>query len=179
MLTETIVENLSLTAHGRNLAGCAALVDVADTFPWRISDQWVPDNNSGFVYLLISTPQPKQLYVGTTKNLAVRIDQHNRGYGSEGTACPDYLPWAIAAYISGMSHLSESERKGIEREWQELNRHSCERHQRNLEQMIENGRTVVNDHNSYCEHHPDRKLNYIVLAQRRFALETEEIDAGT
>ena len=94
---------------------------MADTFPWRISDQWIPTSNSGFMYLLISTPQPKQMCVGPTENLAVRMTQHNRGYGAEGTACPDYLHWAVAAYMTNMAHLTRSERYSIEAQWQELN----------------------------------------------------------
>ena len=93
--------------NGRDPRFSRSVVDVADTFPWRISDQWIPTANSGFVYLLISIPQPEQMYVGTTENLAVRMTQHhNRGYGSEGTACPDYLPWAVAAYMTNMAHLT-------------------------------------------------------------------------
>ena len=92
MLTESIVENLYITANYSIPRVSRSVIDVADTFPWRISHQWIPTANSGFVYLLISTPQPEQMYVGTTENLAVRMTQHNRGYGAEGTACPDYLP---------------------------------------------------------------------------------------
>lgn len=152
------------------------MVDVADNFPFRIADQWIPDVNSGFVYLLISTPQPEQMYVGTTENLAVRINQHNRGYGSEGTACSDYLPWAVAAYMSGMSNFSRSERMAIENEWQQRNMRSIEYGHRNLEQMIENGRALVTEHNEYNEGSEHRQMNYIVLAQRRFALESAEVN---
>ena len=106
MLTESIVENLSVTANESIARVSRSVVDMADTFPWRISDQWIPTANSGFVYLLISMPQPEQMYVGTRENLAVRMTQHNRGYDAEGTACPDYLPWAVAAYMSNMAQLT-------------------------------------------------------------------------
>ena len=92
MLTESIVENLSVTAYDSIARVSRSVIDVADTFPWRISDQWISTANSGFVYLLISTPQPEQMYVGTTENLAVSMTQHNRWYGAEVTACPDYFP---------------------------------------------------------------------------------------
>jgi len=84
LLTESIVKNLSQTVGVRSASLDAAMIDVPDVFPWRISDQWIPNTNSGFVYLLISTPQPDQIYVGTMQNLAVRIEQHNRRYGHRG-----------------------------------------------------------------------------------------------
>jgi len=166
MLTESIVENLSVTANDSIARVSRSVVNVADTFPWRISDQWIPTANSGFVYLLISTLQPEQMYVGTTENLAVRMTQHNRGYGAEGTACPDYLPWAVAAYMTNMAHLTRSERYSIEAQWQELNQRSLIQRRGNLEQMIENGRTILNEHNRYHANTPDREITYVVLAQR-------------
>ena len=171
MLTESIVENLSVTIEGNNPRVNRSIIDVADNFPWRISDQFIPPGNSGFVYLLVSTPEPEQMYVGTTENLAVRLTQHNRGYGAEGTACPQYLPWAVAAYMTNMAHLSRYERYSMESQWQELNQNSIHQGRGNLEQMIENGRIVLNRHNDYHGTTPDRKVTYVVLAQRRFALE--------
>ena len=111
---------------------------MADTFSWRISDQWNPTANSGFVYLLISIPQHEQMYDGTTENVAVSMTQHSRGYGAEVTACPDYLPWAVAAYMTNMAHLTRSERYSIEAQWQELNQRSLIQRRENLEQMIKN-----------------------------------------
>ena len=179
MLTESIVENLSVTANDSIARVSRSVVDVADTFPWRISDQWIPTANSGVVYLLISTPQPEQMYVGTTENLAVRMKEHNRGYGAEGTACPDYLPWAVAAYMTNMAHLTRSERYSIEAQWQELNQRSLIQRRGNLEQMIENGRTILNEHNRYHANTPDREITYVVLAQRRFALENVEEEGNS
>ena len=91
-LTEAIVDNMSFTANGDESSTSVGLLDVADKFPWRIADQWLPTSNSGFVYLLVSTTHPEQCYVGTTQNISVRLNQHNRGFGAEGTACPDYIP---------------------------------------------------------------------------------------
>jgi len=166
LLTESIVQNLSQTVGVRSAALDAAMVDIPDVFPWRICHQWIPNTNSGFVYLLISTVDPRQIYVGTTKNLAVRIEQHNRGYGSTGTACPDYLPWAVAAFIGGMSHLSRSERMAIEHEWQERNTRSRINHRGKLEPTIKNGMQIVKEHNGHNRENEGRKLSYIVMAHR-------------
>lgn len=174
MLTETIVQNLSHRADGKNTRAAVPVIDVPDVFPWRITDQWVPNSNSGYVYLLVSTPHPEQVYVGTTENLAVRITQHNRGYGAQETAIPEFLPWAIGSYISGMSHLSRSERMSIEKEWQILNRRSVNEGMGCLEQFIENGRSIMTEHNSMNEQYPERKLSYVILGERRYCLEYAE-----
>ncbi|KAL7525694.1 hypothetical protein ACHAXR_005169 [Thalassiosira sp. AJA248-18] len=149
-----------------------SVIDMADTFPWRVCDQFVPCSNSGFVYLLVSTPAPERVYVGTTKNLAVRLTQHNRGFGSEGTgANPEFLPWAVLSYMTNMASLSRSERMGLERAWQLLNTKSVQEGQQGIEQYIENGRRVVNDHNEQNQEQMDRRINYVILAQRRYAPE--------
>lgn len=171
-LTESIVNNLAITIQGDKPPEAKSVIDIADTFPWRICDQFVPCSNSGFVYLLVSTPAPERVYVGTTKNLAVRLTQHNRGYGSEGTgANPEFLPWAVVSYFTNMASLSRSERMGLERRWQVLNARSVDRGMDGIEQYIENGRQVVNDHNSQNEDQLDRRINYVILAQRRYAPE--------
>ena len=119
------------------------------------------------------------MYVRTTENLAVSMTQHNRGYGAEGTACPDYLPWAVAVYMTNMAHLTWSERYSIEAQWQELNQRSLIQRCGNLEQMIENGRTILNEHNRYHANMRDREITYVVLAQRCFALENAEEESNS
>jgi len=174
-LTEAIINNLAITVDGDRPAASKGVIDIADNFPWRIADQFLPCSNSGFVYLLVSTPSPSRTYVGTTKNMAVRINQHNRGYGSAGTASPEFLPWAVVSYITNMSNISRPERMGLERQWQLLNASSLEVHMGGMEQYIENGRRVVVEHNELNEQFPDRCLNYVILAQRRYALELADM----
>ena len=123
------------------------------------------------VYLLISTPCPDRFYVGQTQNLAVCIEEHNSGYGSLGTRCPQYIPWAVCSYISGLMYLSQSDRMSIEGKWARMNKRSMRNGHTSLEQMVENGRSVVNDHNASVKYAPEMRLNYIVLIQRRFGLE--------
>ena len=137
----------------------------------------MPCSNSGFVYLLVSTPAPERVYVGTTKNLAVRLTQHNRGYGSEGTgANPEFLPWAVVSYMTNMAWLSRSERMGLELQWQVLNARSVEHSMNGIEQYIENGRQVMSVHNSQNKDQLDRRINYVILAQRRYAPELADIE---
>lgn len=171
-LTESIVNNLAVTSQGSKPPEAMGVIDIADTFPWRICDQFVPCSNSGFVYLLVSTPSPERVYVGTTENLAVRINQHNRGFGSEGTgANPEFLPWAILSYMTNMASLSRSERMALETSWQVLNARSVQRGSREIEQYIENGRRVMNEYNEQHGLQLDRRINYVIMAQRRYAPE--------
>jgi len=174
-LTESIVDNLAITLHGNKPPQAMSVIDIADSFPWRICDQFIPCSNSGFVYLLVSTPAPERVYVGTTKNLAVRLTQHNRGFGSEGTgANPEFLPWAVLSYMTNMASLSRSERMGLERRWQLLNARSVESGMGCIEQYIENGRRVVKEHNGENLGDLCRRINYVILAQRRYAPELAE-----
>ncbi len=166
---ETIVENLSVKGDGSR-GPTGGLLDVADVFPWRIRDISLPMSNSGFVYLLISTRCPEQTYVGTTQNISVRLNEHNSGYGAEGTSCADYIPWCPAAYITNMAHLTEAERKGLEVQWQSYNRHSVVMGAGNLEQLIENGNRVKQRYNDRVENRPDLHLNIVSCVQRRFVL---------
>ena len=181
-LIESIIGNLSVTVKGPSASThTPSLVDVADDFPFRVCDQWVPASNSGYIYLLVSQTCPSQTYVGQTKNLAVRIRKHNAGYGAQGTQCYEYLPWSICSYISGTAYLSRTDRMQLEGLWQRMNRRSIENRQNNIEQLIENGYRVVKEHNDLTSSVPDLRLNYIVMAQRRFSLELGEprVKVGT
>ena len=60
---------------------------------------------------------------------------------------------------------------GLELRWQVLNARSVERGMDGIEQYIENGRQVMNVHNSQNEDQLDRRINYAILAQRRYAPE--------
>ena len=171
-LTESIVDSLAITLKGNEHPEAIGVIDIADTFPWRVCDQFIPCSNSGFVYLLVSTPAPERVYVGTTKNLAFRLTQHNRGRGSIGTgANPEFLPWAVLSYMTNMASLSNAERMGLEGKWQVMNTRSVVSGMACIEQYIENGRRVVNEHNTDNQNLQHRKINYVVLAERRYALE--------
>ena len=40
-------------------------------------------------------------YIGETKRLVKRIEEHNSGYGSEGSLDYRLRPWALLAFVSG------------------------------------------------------------------------------
>ena len=43
--------------------------------------------------------------------------QHNSGSGSSSTNNIRYQPWAVAAYICGLGHMSKVECMGLEQRW--------------------------------------------------------------
>jgi hypothetical protein len=81
------------------------VLDISEVYPYRISDISLPDDNSGFVYFLVLVKDCGRTYVGQTKNTSQHLKEHNKGWGAMGTAGPQYRPYAVAAYISGMPHI--------------------------------------------------------------------------
>ena len=67
------------------------------------------------VYLLISTKQTAYCYIGATKNLRKRLDQHNSGQGARTTRNPALRPWGVMAYVDGF--VSSSTRLSFESCW--------------------------------------------------------------
>ena len=68
---------------------------------YRPRDVVLPADNTGFVYLLVSTADLQFLYIGSCYNLIARYSSHNTGFGSLQTAPASLRPWAILAYVSG------------------------------------------------------------------------------
>ena len=61
----------------------------------------LPQCNTGFVYMLVSTQVTTYSYIGETRSIVSRLDQHNSGFGSEST-CPISLrPFAVFSYVCG------------------------------------------------------------------------------
>ena len=50
-----------------------------------------------YVYLLNSESHPKQLYVGSTRDLRQRLKDHNEGYSLHSTK---FRPWVLIAYFA-------------------------------------------------------------------------------
>ena len=55
-----------------------------------------------------------KIYIGETKCLAQRLAQHNSGNGARGTVNTRDIPWGVAAYICGLSHMTTIERMSLE-----------------------------------------------------------------
>jgi predicted GIY-YIG superfamily endonuclease len=79
----------------------------------------LPLDNTGSVYLLVSLANPATVqgtYIGSTKRLAKRLNEHNTGWGSRQTASACLRPWATLAYVCGFDSDYTSMR-AFEEEW--------------------------------------------------------------
>ena len=169
-LKEAIVERLSVSGNEENRV-CGGRrtcsINLPELYPYRVCDITLPTSNSGYVYLLVSTICPEQVYVGQTINIAVRLQQHNSGYGASGTACPDYLPWYVAAYMTNMGHMSLGERMAIETKWQVMNRLSIRQGRTDFWDLIENGKRITDEYNDAAEEEKeDECILFVVCVQR-------------
>lgn len=82
----------------------------------RIRDVPLPSDNTGYVYILISTVNLVSTYIGSTANLVERLKDHNSGYGGRQTAPSSLRPWAILAYVTGFD-ADEASYKTFETLW--------------------------------------------------------------
>ena len=92
--------------------------DLTESYPFCLNDGAVlPTDNTGYVYCLVSKEQRGHIYIGETKCLSQRLMKHNSGSGSLSTENLKYRPWAVAAYICGLGHMTKVERMSLERRW--------------------------------------------------------------
>ena len=56
-------------------------------------------------------------YISETTFIAQRLIQHNSGTGLTSTDNVHYQPWAVSAFICGLSHMNRQERMSLERRW--------------------------------------------------------------
>lgn len=141
------------------------VLDLHRAFPWKLCNVTLPtDNDSGFVYMLISVVNHDRTYVGQTKNISIRLNQHNSGFGAKGTAPAEYLPYAPCCFITNMSNLDKHGREQIEKKWKKLNKLSEQRGEGFLENRIENGRTVMEEYNSRASR--EDWLKFVVCVTR-------------
>lgn len=135
---------VTINADDNNNQDGQFTMNYATYYPFRISDADYPSDNSGYVYCLVSRRNKDFTYIGQTENLKQRHRQHNAGSASIGTANLYNRPYAVAAYISGLAHLSKSERMSLEAQWRTY------RNQLNSDdpyQIICQGERVVQDYN--------------------------------
>ena len=109
---------LSMISLNSNTIQEENIFNISDSYPFHLNDGAVlPTDNTGYVYCLISKEHRDHIYIGETKNLCQRLIQHNSGSGSLSTENIRYRPWAVAAYICGLGHMTKVERMGLERRW--------------------------------------------------------------
>ena len=123
------------------------MMDLEKVFPYKLCNVTVPNDDFGFVYMLMSTVHHDRTYVGQTQNLSIRLVQHNSGHGAEGTAPVEYLPYAPVCYIMNMRHLNKQDRERLENAWKRKNRISMENGRSRVEDRIDNGKALVDEYN--------------------------------
>lgn len=108
-------------------------------YPFEFNDVALPQCNTGFVYMIVSTKDHNQNYIGETFSLGRRLNEHNRGYGSEFTSQRKYSPWFLIAYVCGFNH-NKRLMKSFEKSWQkrrEFMLRNGQRHPKVLAQCCE------------------------------------------
>ena len=117
------------TDYMENILGLVTLNEINEnrvasltlsSFPFRICDVSLPHDNSGYVYFLISLKTLHYTYIGETKSIVTRLNQHNSGYGSKSTAPANKRPYAVMGYICGFDgNQNKHLRRHIEKAWKQ------------------------------------------------------------
>ena len=106
LMMENILD--MLTINSDRDPSQAPVLNYTGDFPFTLRNAFIPSDNTGFVYILFSRPNPNFIYIGKTENLTDRYRQHNAGNGAVGTSLPENLPYILAGYITGLQHYSRS-----------------------------------------------------------------------
>ena len=160
---DMILERLSIRGDGANHQGPQRPLEYAESFPYRTCDIALP--SAPAVYMLVSVRDFDRDYVGQTTELAERFCQHNSGQGAIETADPYYQPWCMGAYICGLSHMDKMGREELERRWKIFNGLAIREGRRDIESRIEQGRRVVEQHNSMCLE--EERIQLVVTIKRQ------------
>ena len=117
--------------------------------PYNVRDAIIPTNANAFVYLLMSLKDFSSTYIGQTKCLARRMEQHNSGLGAAATANNAMRPWHCIAFVTGFDETDSGDRRKFESMWQ--NRRNKEGHYvLSPWDVMEVGKYLVGQYNRAC-----------------------------
>lgn len=85
--------------------------------PFRPIDIQLPQEGSGYCYIIVSLQDMGTTYIGQTMSLVNRLNQHNRGAGSRQTADPNLRPWSLISFVCGFDGDRDLMRR-FENNWQ-------------------------------------------------------------
>ena len=91
---------------------------------------------------------------------------HNSSHGSYSTNGIQKRPWAVAAYICGLSHLSRIDRLSLERRWKNIVEDLKIRGYNDTLSWIKAGSRIVEMYNSSNQ---DDKINFVCLVNQTSA----------
>jgi predicted GIY-YIG superfamily endonuclease len=100
----------------RDFPPAAPVVELAH-HPFRPIDVPLPEDNSGFCYILVSLQDSETTYIGQTRRLIARLQAHNSGNGASTTSDARLRPWALLAFVCGFDGDRPAMRR-FERDWQ-------------------------------------------------------------
>ena len=120
-------EHVLRTAAGQ--FSVAPTIDMS-VHPFRPRDTILPDDESGFCYMLVSCRTWVHTYIGQCIRIEHRIEQHNSGQGAAETRTNG--PWKLVAFVQGFDGCRTSMRH-FEDDWQTLGR------SRNARELARNG----------------------------------------
>jgi hypothetical protein len=164
---EMLLSRLTLRANSDSIND-AMIFDYAEAYPYRVSDINVPTDKTGFVYFLVSVRDFDKDYIGQTKCLARRLQEHNSGYGSTSTCDPFYRPYCVAAYITGLGALDRRGREELEERWKYYRYDAIMNGSYSIDARIESGKRVVQEYNNSVLCDTDR-IKLIVTIKRKTA----------
>ena len=164
---DVLLSTHSVNSNGEDGVNQNMTLPYADVYPYRTCDIILPTDTSGYVYFLVSVRDFDRDYIGQTKNLAQRFNQHNSGQGAEGTADPYYRPYCVAAYICGLSHMEKVGRESLERKWKLFNKDAIRNGRHTIEHRILQGERVVQEYNADCLE--EERIQLVVTIKRKMA----------
>ena len=122
------------------------------------------------VYLLISTKCYGYMYIGQTKDIRKRLNDHNSGRGSKETNNERLSPWALFGYLYGFG--TEDNRVNFEQRWKYLVRQATGRFDSlSASGVLDIGRELATSKNRY------RSLQQQIRVQRCGYM-TQEQESG-
>lgn len=142
-----------------------SIIDYTSNLPLA-ANRALPNDEAGYVYILVSSKVPTKAYVGETICLARRFREHNsRAGGSRQTNSDIYKPWIVAAYIDNFPNNPRNQQyrrlcEGI------LRRDINTGRARNSIELIQRAEDLVTRNNA--QPNPEAQLRIVHCAKLRY-----------
>jgi predicted GIY-YIG superfamily endonuclease len=115
-ILRVVTTNFDEEQHHQQVVSRATMTQAS--FPFRMNDIFLPNDCSGYVYMLISLRSNDFCYIGKTKDLHQRMRSHQSGHGSLSSQPEHLRPYAYFAYICGFNG-NETMIYYVENQWKQ------------------------------------------------------------